>query len=266
MENREPETPALERERFEILEQLEDWLETPLFLLGFVWLALLAIELTQGLTPVLEHATTVIWIIFIADFVLKLALAPRKLAYLKSNWLTALSLLLPALRVLRFARVFRVARAARGMRLARVLTSLNRSMRSLRASMRRRGVGYVALLTLIVAFVGGAGMYAFESPAEGGGLATYGDALWWTAMLLTTAGSDYWPKTPEGRALCFLLALYAFAVFGYLAATLTSFFVGRDAEADDAELAGAEEVRKLRAEIEGLRAEVRAILAERASS
>ncbi len=43
-------------------------------------------------------------------------------------------------------------------------------------------------------------------------------------------GSDYWPRTPEGRILCLLLALYAFAVFGYVTATLASYFIGRDAE------------------------------------
>jgi voltage-gated potassium channel len=27
----------------------------------------------------------------------------------------------------------------------------------------------------------------------------YGNALWWTAMVMTTIGSDYFPKTAEGR-------------------------------------------------------------------
>lgn len=35
-----------------------------------------------------------------------------------------------------------------------------------------------------------------------GGIDSYGTALWWTAMILTTMGSDYWPKTAEGRILC----------------------------------------------------------------
>lgn len=33
-------------------------------------------------------------------------------------------------------------------------------------------------------------------------------------MLLTTMGSEYWPQTAEGRILCLLLSVYAFAVFG----------------------------------------------------
>ena len=42
--------------------------------------------------------------------------------------------------------------------------------------------------------------------------------------------------------LCFFLALYAFAVFGYVTAVFAAFFVGRDAENDEAELAGAKQL------------------------
>ncbi len=78
-------------------------------------------------------------------------------------------------------------------------------------------------------------------------------------MLLTSLGSEYWPQTGEGRVLCFLLALYGFAVFGYVTATIATFFVGRDAESDDAELAGAKSIDVLRAEIAALREEVRSL-------
>jgi voltage-gated potassium channel len=167
-----------------------------------------------------------------------------------SNWLTAISLLVPALRIFRVFRVFRLlrlARVGRGLRLFRVVSSLNRGMRALGASLRRRGFGYVLALTVLVVFAGAAGMYAFENEAPGG-LNSYGEALWWTAMIMTTMGSQYWPETVEGRLLCVFLALYAFAVFGYVTATLATFFVGRDAENDEAELAGAKELAALREE------------------
>ena len=233
-----------------------------MLVLGFVWLALLILEFTRGLPPVLEAAGTIIWVVFILDFALKFALAPDKSDYLKANWLTALALAIPALRVFRVFRVVRVlraARAARGLRLFRVVSSLNRGMRALGATMRRRGFGYVVALTVIVALSGAAGMYAFESELpDGRGLNTYGEALWWTAMVMTTMGSDYFPRTVEGRVLCLALAVYAFAVFGYVTATLATFFVGRDAESEEAEVAGAVQVESLRAEVAALREELRA--------
>ena len=258
------EKQAVEQERSEILQQLEDWLEAPMLVLAFGWLALFIMELIWGLNPLLEVVSTTIWIIFIADFLAKLAVAPRKISYIKSHWLTAFSLLLPALRTFRFIRVlraFKTARAVRSFQLLRVMTRTNRGMRALAASVSRRGFGYVVGLTMIITLVGAAGMYAFEKDvAESSGLNNYGTALWWTAMLMMTMGSEYWPKTPEGRILCLVLALYAFAVFGYVTATIATFFIGRDAEDDGAELAGATSIAALQTEMAALRAEIQQLL------
>ncbi len=255
------EQSVLNEERWAVLQQLEDFLETPMLVLGFVWLALLVIELTGNLSPALQFIGGVIWVVFIVDFALKFVLAPDKSNYLKANWLTALALVVPAVRVFRIFRVLRVlraSRAARGLRLFRVLSSANRGMRALGHTMQRRGVGYVMVLSVVVVLVGAAGMYAFENDLpEGAGLKSYGEALWWTAMLLTSLGSEYWPRSAEGRVLCFLLALYGFAVFGYVTATIATFFVGRDAESDEAELAGTKSIEILRAEISALREELR---------
>lgn len=257
------EKQTLEQERVELLQQLEGWLETPMLILGFAWLALLVVELIWGLSPILDGLGMVIWIIFVLDFAIRFTLAPQKLAYLRRNWLTAISLLLPALRVFRIVRVMRIlsaARAARALRLVRVVSSVNRGMRALGAAMGRRGFGYVIALTVVIILVGAAGMYAFENDLSAeNGLHTYGAALWWTAMLMTTMGSEYWPQTAEGRILTFLLSLYAFAVFGYVTATLATFFIGRDAENAEAEVAGAKTIEALRGEIAALRAEIRSL-------
>ncbi|MBE9093687.1 ion transporter [Tychonema sp. LEGE 07203] len=256
----QPEKGELKKERSELLQQVEEWLETPMLVLGFAWLVLLVVDLIWGLNPLLQVISNVIWIIFTVDFVVTFTLAPHKLAYLKHNWLTVISLALPALRVFRIVRVMRLLRATRGLRLVRLIGSLNRGMGALRASMGRRGFGYIIALTAIVTLVGAAGMYAFESKTpDGQGFSDYATALWWTAMLITTLGSEYWPHTPEGRILCFILALYAFSVFGYVTATLATFFVGRDAENDEAEVAGAKSIEALRQEIIGLRADIQAL-------
>ncbi len=256
-----PDQQLLNDERRLLLQKIEDGLEMPLLVLGVAWLGLLGAELIWNVESVwLEVAVWTIWTVFAIDFSIKFVLAPNKIAYLKNNWLNAISLAVPALRIFRFARVFRlfrVARAARGFRLVRLLGSLNNGMAALGDVMGRRGVGYVVLLTVIVTFAGAAGMLAFENRASGGGLDGYGQAIWWTAMLMTTYGAGYEPQTIEGRVLAFFLALYAFTVFGYVTATLATFFIGRDAENPDAELPSAKMINELRDEIAGLRAELR---------
>jgi voltage-gated potassium channel len=254
-----PDAQTLRRERYELLSRLENWLEVPMLVLAFVWLALLVAELLRGESVLFTVFGTIIWVVFILDFGVNLVLAPDKVTYLKGHWLTAISLLIPALRIFRIFRAFRLlrlARAGRGLRLIRVFSSLNRGMTALGASLSRRGFGYVVTLTILVTFAGAAGIYAFDNTASGGP-SSYGEALWWTAMIMTTMGSEYWPQTAEGRVLCLFLALYAFGVFGYVTAALATFFVGRDAEHDEAELAGAKQLAALRAEMIALREEIR---------
>ena len=217
--------------------------------LGFVWLVLLIIEFINGFNSVLELISTIIWVIFICDFVLKLLLAPKKLLFLRKNTLTAISLIIPALRLFRIFRFIRLLRIFRGTRLIKVIASLNRGMKSLNATMDRRGFGYVMALTLAVILAGAAGMYVFENSA----FESYGVAVWWTTMLVITVGTEFWPKSAEGRILCTLLSLYGFAVFGYITATLASFFIGRDAQLKDAPVAGSVDIEKLRVEIKELK-------------
>jgi voltage-gated potassium channel len=238
-----------------VLRDLEDWLERPMMALSAAWLALLVYELAWGAPRWVEVLGLIIWGVFGAEFLLRLVLAPEKLRFLARNVITLIALLVPAFRLFRAARALRLARLARGTTLVRVVAGANRSMNTLRRVMRRRGFGYVLLLTLVVCVLGALGMRTFEAEGPGGeAFDTFGDSLWWTAMILTTMGSQAWPETPEGRLLAFLLSTYAFAVFGYVAAALASVFIGRDQE--EAVSGAGEELRSLRDEVAGLRREL----------
>jgi voltage-gated potassium channel len=253
----------VERERWEILEQLEDWLEGPVLVLSLVWLVLVIIDFTTGLSPFLNMLLYFIWGIFIFDFALRFWTAPRKLAFLRTNWLTALSLFIPALRIGRIARLARIFRALRGARLISLVGSVNRGMRVLRTTLRQNGFGYVLLLTLLIILVGAAGIFAFEGPLAPESIGSYGDALYWTSMVITSMGTDYWPRSAEGRLLALLLATYGFAMFGYVTATLATFFIGQRSpeklSQPPASALSGEDTPDLQAEIRALRLEVGAL-------
>lgn len=208
------------KQRWRTVVTIERLLDPLMTVLGLVWLALLIVELMSDLTPVLTRIVAAIWIIFIADFLLGLLIAPDRLVYLKRNWLNLIALVVPAF------RGFRILRALRGLRLVRLVTSLNRGFRALSFALRRNGFAYVLGATMLVVFAGAAGMYAFERDVTNTAMDSYGYALWWTAMLVTTIGSDYWPRTTEGRVLCLMIGLYSFSVLGYITATLASLFLG----------------------------------------
>lgn len=242
-------------ERRNTLHDFERWSRTPMLVLSLLWLVLLIVEFVTDETRLLTTLGAVIWLVFIVEFAVRLVLAEDKLDFLGRNWLTVLSLLLPALRLFRALRALRAARAVRGLRLVRLIGGANRGMNALRGAMKRRGLGYVASLTAAITLLGAAGMQAFERTGpQAKAFDSYGEALWWTAMLMTTLGSEFWPRTPEGRVLALLLALYAFAVFGYLTAAFASFFVGQDRSADSTDSdALREELGRIRAELAQLR-------------
>lgn len=111
---------------------------------------------------------------------------------------------------------------------------------------------YVLPLIVLVIFAGAAGIYAFERD-EQPGFSSYAEAVWWTAMMITTVGSDYFPQSLEGRILCLLLATFAFTIWGYVTATLATFFIGRDAADEKAGSPNAQSFEDLHQEIRAVR-------------
>lgn len=258
MAEMEPSYPAVHAERWKLLRTIDRMLDGPLIVLSFVWLGILVLELVGGSDTRLDVLFYAIWAIFILEVAIEVVIAPDRAAYLRTNWLKVLALLVPALRALRVFTALRFLRAAGAIRsasLVRLLTSLNRGMSALSRTLDRTRFVYVVALTALIVFVGAAGMLFFEQAAAGSAgvraMTTYGDALWWTAMVMTTIGTDYFPVTAEGRLLAWGLSVFAIGVFSYVTATMASYFLGlgneRTGEGRDTELAG--ELAELRSEM-----------------
>jgi voltage-gated potassium channel len=152
-------------------------------------------ELISCSTELLTSVGNIIWIVFIAEFLVRFTLAPAKQPFFKSDWLTLIAQLVPALRLFRALSFLRPARGMRGLRLVRIVGTANRSMNSLKATLQWRDFGYVAGLTAVVIALGSAGILSFENASEvEGGFSTYGHALWWTGMLVASIGTENWPS------------------------------------------------------------------------
>jgi voltage-gated potassium channel len=244
---------AQQRERWQLLRNLDALMEGPLVALAFAWLAVLLLELVGGTDARLDLVFYAIWLVFIGEVVIKLWIAPSRLGWLRANWLKVASLAVPALRVLRVFTALGFLRAAavvRSASLLRLLTSLNRGIGAIGRTLDRARFAYVLAITFLVVVVGAAGMLFLESglttaTAGAARITSYGEALWWTAMTMTTVGSEYAPATAEGRLLGWLLSVYAIGVFGYVTATFASHFLGLGREEEE-----------LRAEIGALRAQL----------
>lgn len=133
--------PIRRRERWKLTALLVRSLDAPMLVLSVMWSLLIVIDVTRGLSPWLRALNGLIWLAFVLQFAVEFAAAPVKRVYLRKQWVTAVALALPTLRLLRLMRVARVAHLARaggGVRLARLFGAVNRGVRTLAVAFRQR--------------------------------------------------------------------------------------------------------------------------------
>lgn len=218
--------PIVQAERRSLQERLSEWLDFPLAILALIWTALLVVELAFTPPPsVSERILQVdfaIWVIFALVFLLELGLAPDKLRYLQTNFLAAISVVLPFIRVV---RVLRLAGALRSVSLVRIVTVGNRATSGAAEIFSQHRFQYVLSLVAISTLLAAAGVYFFERDVAGTQFQDFWDALWWAAALATTINTNIEPLTAEGRVIGLLLRVVGLAVFGYVTASIASFLV-----------------------------------------
>lgn len=241
-------------ERWELLDNLQAVLEPAMAGLGLLFLGLLlldysAIALSDEGSSRLYWALQAIWAIFLVEFAVRLIVAPAKGAFLRRNWLGALSLVLPFLRPI---RAFQAARALRSLSLVRFLGGINRGIRVLRAVTRGRQFAWIGALTVVVMIAGAVGVRFFDRGVEDAPIQGLGDALWWSAAMVTTINNEFYAVSTEARVLAILMRIFAVSVFGYITASIATYFIGTAQDgADDGN-----ETQALRAEIAALRLEM----------
>lgn len=82
------------------------------------------------------------------------------------------------------------------------------------------------LAAAVVVFAGVAAIYGFERHAAGSTIHSYGDALWWAVVTVTTVGyGDRYPVTADGRGVAVVLMLVGIGLLGIVTANVAAFFV-----------------------------------------
>lgn len=216
-----------DEQRDALLRQLTGKLALPLAVLALIWVIIIVIELANlvpaNLVPYVYTIDIAIWGFFLAEFALEFAIAPRKLEYLRSNWVAALSVLLPFFGVLRIARA---VAALRSLALTRALLSANRATQAAADILGRGRFQYVALVALLATVLGAAAVSFFERTDPRSSLTEFPQALWWAATMITTINTGTDPLTAEGRIIAIVLRIVALSIFGYLTAQIASYLIG----------------------------------------
>ena len=193
------------------LQKIERRTELPLMLASFALMPIITGLYFWDLSPAETRIYTVleiaIWALFAIIFIIKLAIAPSKLSYLRRNWPEALLVLIPVLRPLRIiaAIMFVVRDVSRWRHLVTFETLI------------AYGIGIVLLAATIVTTA--------EQNAVGANIQSFPDALYWSLVTVSTVGyGDHYPVTVVGKFTAVALMFFGIGIFAGIVAAIVSAF------------------------------------------
>jgi voltage-gated potassium channel len=185
------------------LERYQRRTQTPLDVLALLTLWLVVVPPTKfGInTAVAATLRTALSGVYAADFAIRIALAPQHLRYFLTHRRFIIVVIVPATRL-----VF--------------------SLRLLTSGFRRGRLEEFGGVAFALFLNGATIVYFFERHAHGANIHTYGEALWWAVVTVSTVGyGDFYPVTTPGRATAVMLMALAFTVLAVITAQISSSFI-----------------------------------------
>jgi voltage-gated potassium channel len=180
----------------------------PIFLLGSIFLVgLVEVVMESGDTHTGQVLMGVAWIGFVIDLVITWSLDDDPRSFPRRHWFAILAVLVPIFRAFLVFYIF--------VRLARGRTRLQSKIQY-----------YAAYLTILVITFGAVLVLSAERNYPGSNIHTYGEAVWWACVTVTTVGyGDYTPVSPTGRGIATLMLFNGVAIISVITATISSRFV-----------------------------------------
>lgn len=191
-----------------------------------VSVAFAIIDFTKGLSTVLQWIDTVIYGIFVIDYIVRFIISDSKKKFLKENVLDLIAIipLNSAFRVFRILKFGKLLKFARFTKMFRISSFSARMITKARKFLNTNGLKYVLMLSGASILTASVGMMYFENMK-------FADSIWWAFVTATTVGyGDLSPSTNAGRIIASLLMLIGIGLIGSLTSTITSFFLQKDVE------------------------------------
>lgn len=161
-------------------------------------------------------------VLFTVLFAARWYVAADRRAYLRSNWLDLLLIVLLASPVLRLIMALKIVGLAPAVRVGALIRAHKAALLKLLILSTE---SIPAALTIIfgMAFLFGVCAYLFEHGSNPG-FATVADSLWWALVTLTTVGyGDIVPQTSGGRVVATMAMIFGIAVYSLVIANVTRF-------------------------------------------
>ena len=178
-------------------ERIARRFERPLLVAAVLTIPVTILQLLPPADPwrtIADIVNWLIWITFLAEVVVMLAVVPAKGRWLREHPIEVVIVVLtpPFLTsIVQSVRVLRLLRLLRFLRLAPLVRYL----------FSAEGLRYAALLTGLTVLAGGAAFASLEKISLGNG-------IYWAMTTVTTVGyGDITPKTTEGKVVAILIML-----------------------------------------------------------
>ena len=195
----------------------------------FASIAIMALEtfaLPAGLTEALFIADVTLSLVFVAEYLFRVATAENKRGYITSFYgiidlVAILPILVHAAASVRVLRLLRVLRVLRLLKLKRYNDALDRYRQALKLiaaeAVLFTGVAFIFIISF--AFV----IYEIEHEAQPEKYRNIFDSIWWAVISLTSVGfGDLYPVTTAGRLLTLAMVLTGMGIVAVPTALLAS--------------------------------------------
>jgi voltage-gated potassium channel len=229
--------PQTQGELYARLERLLDW---PMMVLALIFLVALVAEIEPSVPANWSRIAAIVdwsvWGIFAAEYLFLLALATDRRHYFRTHLFQLVAVVIPALRIVRLLRAFGLVRLLYPLRGGSSVSMAAREWSEIRHLAHRRGVAFAGAGVVVVLLVGAYVMYLVEHPTNQS-FASYGLALWWALVTMTTVGyGDASPQTVWGRVVAGVFMVVGIGVFGIVSATIAAHFIHQDTRSEMATL------------------------------
>ena len=174
------------------------------------------IDMTSGMPTWMTITDTVIYFIFLIDYVTRFVLAKSKKQFFKSNIFDLIAII-PFSSMLRVFRTLKIFRLAKLSKVTRILSVSGRLFSHCKRFLNTNGLKYVLLVSALLIIIGGGLVSIFEGM-------TFMDGMWWAFVTSTTVGyGDISPSTIPGRAIAIILMISGIGLIGSLTSSITAY-------------------------------------------
>ena len=193
-------------------------------------LASLSVEIIYS-SQLAELTTTYSWamfgvcVIFLVDIFAQMAHSPHPWRFLLSNS-PVLLLSIPWHTIVLWCGVelnHTWHMAMSGVVMLRAVVALYITLRWLIVGRATRLLGAYVATVVVCTYFAALFFYEYEAPVNSS-VQSFGDALWWACMNMTTVGSSILPVTPLGKIICVILPIVGMAMFPVFTVYVTSLY------------------------------------------